>query len=45
MLLLIQHVNILKNDLAIIAMYSYNRHPAQPSEPGFSLGFFLGSIS
>jgi hypothetical protein len=39
----------LKNDLALMAMYAYNLHrhsqkrTSHPSEPGSSLGFFLGS--
>jgi hypothetical protein len=32
--------NILKNNTALMALYSYYLHP---SEPGSSLGFFLGS--
>ena len=29
LLVIYERVNILKNDLALMTMYSYNRHPAQ----------------
>jgi hypothetical protein len=35
-----EHLNMLKNNLALLAMYSYNLYP---SEPDSSLGFFLAS--
>jgi hypothetical protein len=47
LLVIYEHLNILKNDLALMSMYSYNVHLVQPEkttppEPGSSLGFFLG---
>ena len=48
LLVIYERLNILKNDLALRAMYSYNLHPAQPEEPGSSLGlgleFFLATV-
>ena len=35
LLVIYEHLNIL-------AMFCYNLYPAQPEEPGSSLGFFLG---
>jgi hypothetical protein len=32
LLVIYEHLNILKNNLALMAMYSYNLHPAQPEE-------------
>ena len=41
LLVIYESLNILKNDLALMVIYSYNLHRAQPEED--SLGFFLGS--
>ena len=44
LLVIYEHLNTLKNNLALMAMFSYNLHRAQPekAQPGSSLGFFLG---
>jgi hypothetical protein len=49
LLVIYEHLHLLKNNLALMTIYSYNLHRHSqkkndnPSEPGSSLGFFLGS--